>query len=212
LRSVLITGGTIRLGLAIANRLETDGWRVLRTSHRPDAHAEILADFSTPSGADACFAQARQILDGALPDALVNNAALFVGTAEQLEAVNFEAPLKLMSLMAERSSGRGSVVNILDNAVLLPKKADESAYLQSKRRLLAETTRAAVSSAATLRVNAVAPGPVIAPSSGLHVPAGRTLLGRPTVADVAVAVAYLLTAEGTTGHVLPVDGGQSLLP
>ena len=65
--------------------------------------------------------------------------------------------------------------------------------------------------AATLRVNGVAPGPVLAPTE-VHEKAGETLLDRrPTPEDVAAAVAYLLGAESVTGTIIPVDAGQHLL-
>ena len=84
-------------------------------------------------------------------------------------------------------------------------------YLDSKRGLLAFTRAAAATFAASLRVNAVAPGPVLAPT-GVHVKAGATLLDRrPTAEDVAAAVSYLLGAESVTGAIIPVDAGQHLL-
>ena len=80
----------------------------------------------------------------------------------------------------------------------------------TKAALLAYTRTSAALFAETLRVNAVAPGPVLAPTD-VHEKAGETLLGRPTPADVAQGVAYLLEAAATTGAVLPIDGGQHLL-
>ena len=241
MKSVLVTGGTTRLGKAIADFLRSAGWRVLTTSHRADAAADILADFSTPLGPARAYAEALRLLGGNPPDALVNNAALFTGDATTLEAVNFTAPQKLTILMASRETGRGSVVNILDSRVLrwgqaplgwgqapldrrgsgrsLPESLwgqtpsddwGQTPYESTKLRLLEETRRFAQLFAATLRVNAVAPGPVLAPV-GVREAAGETLVGRPTPEDVARAVAYLLDAKATTGAVLPVDGGQSLL-
>ena len=63
--------------------------------------------------------------------------------------------------------------------------------------------------AAHLRVNAVAPGPVLPPTE-FHEKARDMLLARrPTPEDVADAVAYLLSARSVTGAVIPVDSGQS---
>ena len=62
----------------------------------------------------------------------------------------------------------------------------------------------------TLRVNAVAPGPVLAPE-GVSEMAGEMPLGRPLPEDVVRAVVFLLEANATTGCIVPVDGGQSLL-
>ena len=284
MKSVLVTGGTVRLGAAIAARLRAEGWRVITSSHRADAGADIVADLAEPLGPAKLFAAALRLLGGTPPDALVNNAALFVGDEAAIAAVNLEAPKKLTMLMAGRESGVGAVVNILDSVILgsvgsvgsvgsiesigsigavgsvgavvavvavgsvgsvgpVPADAkapsapedskdssapedskDSSApedskdskdpkrpYLSSKRELRAFTLSSAATFAATLRVNGVAPGPVMAPTE-VHEKAGEMLLDRrPTADDVAAAVAYLLSAEATTGTIIPVDAGQHLL-
>ena len=234
-RTVLVTGGTTRLGLAVAERLRASGWRVLTSSHRADAGADFVADLSAPSGAAGLYAAVMRLLGGIPPDALVNNAALFTGDDAAVEAVNLEAPRKLTMMMAGRETGRGAVVNVLDASVLPSRTLDGSAlssgdvrqptaddqaspgasnasprYAASKRGLLEYTLKSAAMFAQTLRVNAVAPGPVLAPT-GVHERAHETLLGRPRPEDVARAVEFLLDAESTTGAVIPVDGGQHLL-
>ena len=214
MKSVLITGGTVRLGKAIAERLRAEGWRVITSSHRADAGADIVADLAEPRSAAKLYAAALQILGGTPPDALVNNAALFTGDDASIAAVNLESPKKLTMLMAGRETGVGAVVNILDAGALDCNRSQPTAvdcYRNSKRALLDFTRSAAATFAATLRVNAVAPGPVLAPT-GVHVKAGATLLDRrPTADDVAAAVSYLLAAESVTGVVIPVDAGQHLL-
>ena len=214
MKSVLVTGGTVRLGAAIAARLRADGWRVVTSSHRADAGADIVADLAEPLGAAKLYAAALQVLGGEPPDALVNNAALFRGGDAAVRTVNFETPKKLTTLMAGREAGVGAVVNILDGNVLSHASHASHAspsYLASKRELMDFTRSGAATFAATLRVNAVAPGPVLAPTE-VHEKAGETLLARrPTPDDVAAAVAFLLDAESTTGTVVPVDAGQHLL-
>ena len=210
MKTALVTGGTTRLGKAISDGLRTRGWRVLTTSHRAEAGADVVADFADPMGPARAYAAALRLLGGQPPDALVNNAALFTGEAAQLEAVNLVAPKKLTALMAGRETGRGAVVNILDTRVLNGSHDATDAYAATKAALLDETRKAAALFAETLRVNAVAPGPVLPPTD-VHEKAGETLLGRPTADDVAAAVAFLLEANATTGAVLPVDGGQHLL-
>lgn len=210
MKSVVVTGGTTRLGLAISARLREDGWRVITTSHRPEANADITIDLSEPLGAARLFSEACRILGGNPPDALVNNAALFTGDDTVIEAINFEAPKKLTMMMAGREDGVGSVVNILDCRVLGETEAQRSGvYAKTKRDLLDWTIKSAAMFAGTLRVNAVAPGPVM-PPTGVCEAAGETPLGRPTPEDVAAAVAFLLGAERTSGCIVPVDGGQSL--
>ena len=211
-RTVLVTGGTTRIGLAVAKHLRSVGWRVLTSSHRADAGADIVADLSEPMGAAKLYAAALAALGGEPPDALVNNAALFVGDDAAIEAVNLVAPQKLTMMMAGRETGRGAVVNVLDAALLAPSAVATGAsprYVETKRELLDYTLKSAAMFSGTLRVNAVAPGPVFAPS-GVHEKAGETPLGRPTAEAVARAVAFLLDAESTTGAVVPVDGGRHL--
>ena len=214
MKSVLITGGTVRLGKAIAERLRAEGWRVITSSHRADAGADVIADLTEPMGAAKLYAAVIKILGGTPPDALVNNAALFTGDAATLQAVNLEAPKKLTILMAGRETGVGTIVNILDTKALDAYRCLSTSidtYLVSKRELAAFTRSSAATFAATLRVNGVAPGPVLAPT-GVHVKAGETLLDRrPTADDVAAAVSYLLGAESVTGAILPVDAGQHLI-
>ena len=213
-RTVLVTGGATRLGRAIAEHLRSVGWRVLTSSHRADAGADFVADLSEPMGAARLYAAVLGALGGEPPDALVNNAALFTGDDAAIAAVNLTAPQKLTMLIAGRENGRGAVVNILDAALLSsPSGASHSnapqSYVSAKRALLEYTAKSAVMFADTLRVNAVAPGPVLAPV-GVHEKAGETPLGRPTPESVAKAVAFLLDADYTTGLVIPVDGGRHL--
>lgn len=207
--TALVTGGTRRIGKAIAERLRADGWRVLTSSHRADAGADIVADLADASGAVRLYAAALQ----AAPDlcAIVNNAALFDGDDATLEAVNLIAPRKLTTLLAGREGVRCTVVNIIDSKTLGGESANDTAYARTKRELLADTRKFAAMFAQTLRVNAVAPGPVLPPENR-HEPSGEMLLDwRPTPDDVAAAVAYLLGANAVTGVVIPVDSGQHLL-
>ena len=212
-KSVVGTGGTTRLGLAIAEHLRSQGWRVLTSSHRADAGADIVADLSDAMGAAKLYAAALSLLGGQPPDALVNNAAIYSGGDAEIEAVNLLAPKKLITLMASRESGVGAVVSVLDSpsADAAPaQRPGAAAYSRTKAELREFTAKAAVMFAATLRVNAVAPGPVFAPV-GMHEKAGEMLVKRPSAEDVARAVEYLLSAEATTGCVIPVDGGRHLL-
>ena len=138
MKSVLVTGGTVRLGKAIAERLRTEGWRVITSSHRADAGADIVADLAEPMGPARLYAAALQLLGGTPPDALVNNAALFTGDAAAIGAINLEAPKKLTMLMAGRETGVGAVVNILDAKALDGNRLQSTAsdgYRESKQAL-----------------------------------------------------------------------------
>ena len=212
--SAPVTGGTTRIGLAIAERLRVDGWRVIASSHRADSGADIVADLSEPLGAAKLYAACLRLLGGNPPDALVNNAVLFAGDDAALEAVNLVAPQKLTMLMAGRETGRGAVVNVLDCRVLGGAEG-EGAYFRTKRALLDYTLKSAAMFAETLCVNAVAPGPVFPPrelgSAGMkHIPATLPLKRPVSPEDVARAVVLLAASPSITGAVLPVDCGQSI--
>lgn len=208
--TVLVTGGVRRLGKSIADALRADGWNVLVSSHRDVDGADIRADLSLPEGPARLYAEAL----AAAPDlcAIVNNAALFRGDDATVEALNLIAPRKLTMLLAGREgAGLCSVVNILDSKVLGPASDHDTPYERTKRGLLADTRRFAAMFAQSLRVNAVAPGPIL-PPDGIHEPSGEMLLdARPTPQDVADAVSYLLSAKSVTGTVIPVDSGQHLV-
>ena len=204
--------GARRLGKAIADALRARGWNVIAAS-RTSPDPAFAVDLAEPDGPARLFAAVRAVA----PDfcAVVNNAGLFSHDAElppdaeaRLRAVNVDAPRALTDLLA--AHGGGAVVNILDCRVIGRDTCD-TPYLRTKRDLLAATRADALRLAGRVRVNAVAPGPVLPPEH-CHERAGATPLGRhPAPQEVADAVAYLLSAESTTGAVIPVDGGQSLL-
>ena len=208
--TVLVTGGVRRLGKSIADALRADGWNVLVSSHRDVDGADSRADLSLPEGPARLYAEALAVA----PDlcAIVNNAALFRGDDATMEALNLIAPRKLTMFLAGREgAGLCSVVNILDSKVLGPASDHDTPYERTKRGLLADTRRFAAMFAQSLRVNAVAPGPIL-PPDGIHEPSGEMLLdARPTPQDVADAVSYLLSAKSVTGTVIPVDSGQHLV-
>ena len=211
--TVLVTGGARRLGKAIADALRARGWNVIAAS-RTSPDAAFAVDLAEPDGPARLFSAAR----AAAPDlcAVVNNAGIFSHDVEPppdeevlLRAVNVDAPCALTELLA--AHGGGAVVNIIDCRALGVARADDTPYLRAKRELLAATRASALRLAGRVRVNAVAPGPVLPPET-CHERAGATPLGRhPTPQEVADAVVYLLSAESTTGAVIPVDGGQSLI-
>jgi NAD(P)-dependent dehydrogenase (short-subunit alcohol dehydrogenase family) len=163
-------------------------------------------------------------------DMLVNNASVFnkqsfVDMSEnalrsELE-INSFAPIFLCQAFAKQHCGQcetgpsGRIVNLLDRRVA-GYEAGALAYILSKKMLAEFTKLAAVELAPDISVNAVAPGPVL-PPPGKGDAYVRDLAGtlplqrRPSVEDVAEAVAYLLAADSITGQTIFVDGGQALL-
>lgn len=89
-------------------------------------------------------------------------------------------------------------------------------YSAAKAAVVSLTKTWAKELAPAVRVNAVAPGPVLTPKVLQDPPHAEVLIevarksprGRPsTAAEVAEAVLFLATAQGTTGEVLHVSGG-----
>lgn len=195
-RSVVVTGGVKRIGKAIADHLAAEGWRVLRTSHRTDDTPDIVADLSKQDGADALFSAACKIL-GTPPDAIVNNAAVYLADEETTRRVNFHSPFRLMELLANTKDG-GAIVNIIDAAILDGREETRKefrAYAATKHDLLDATLHAAERWAGKIRANAVAPGSVL-PPDGIHEKAMPSPSGRrPTPLDVARAVQNFLESK-----------------
>ena len=230
--SVLVTGGARRIGLAICEELSARGWNVL--SHSRDPGNPLYADFMRPDDADRLFVAALK----AAPDlcAIVNNAAVFSTAAElpqdeakALWAVNVEAPVRLAELLAAYLAKRhsvGAAVHLLDTRILkdfndfkvfngfngFSGLKSLAPYAASKLALARATVEQARRLAPTLRVNGVAPGPVMPPTDPANREKGGDILlpRRPTPSDVASAGAFLLEADAVTGQVLAVDSGQSL--
>ena len=228
-KTFLVTGAARRIGRAIALRLAERGGRVIIhfNSSRDDAERTLSllpggghrligpVDFASPSAAEQLASVVREC------DALVNNASLYRARDDdpaELEkryfAVNFHTPLALMRRFA--AAGRpGVIVNLLDQAVLREKPADDP-YTRSRRALLGETLRGAVEFAPLgIRVNGVAPGPVLPPvgleGSKMTKELRSVPLGRPVeVADLVSAIEFLIVNDSVTGAILPVDCGQHL--
>jgi pteridine reductase len=225
-RVALVTGAGTRVGRVVALDLARHGWEVVAHfhSHRPPRTLlGIRGDLSTPDGPAALARAFRQRFTRL--DLLVNSAALFERRAlEDTDAALFDAQLGLnarapllltRALLPLLRRARGSVVNVADVGGAVVPWAGYSAYGASKAALRAITEALALELAPEVRVNAVAPGTVLAPES-LSAGARRRLakriplrrVGAPE--DVARAVRFLADSPFVDGVTLPVDGGRHL--
>ena len=234
----IVTGGWRRVGAAIARALAADGWDLALHAHHEDAYDAALAgelaaigaavhrvvcDLADPARAGALPAEVARIA-GRPATLLVNNASLFredsfatltVSVLEAHMAVNFTAPLMLaQGLVAALGDLEGAVVQVLDQRVTNP-VPDQLSYTLSKQALHAAVRTLARALAPQVRVNAVAPGPVLPTPDYADVHwqglAGILPLRRlPTTEDIAMSVVHLARARAVTGQTLFVDGGASL--
>ncbi|MBN1286303.1 MAG: SDR family oxidoreductase [Anaerolineae bacterium] len=243
----LVTGGAHRVGKGIVLALARAGanlvihyGRSAEAALETAAEVEALggdvmtmqADLADPAQIAAMF-DAVQAQMGRL-DVLVNSAASFQRQAfdeitvedwDAVMAVNLRAPFLCTQyaarLMRARQRDRPAlVVNIVDlgGIDVWP------AYVQhgvSKAGLIHLTRIAARALAPDIRVNAVAPGPIL-PTPGLHDGAeGRAAWERTTQRiplkragapeEIGQAVVALAGNDYITGMTLHVDGGEHLL-
>ncbi|MGB0086116.1 MAG: SDR family oxidoreductase [Rhodomicrobiaceae bacterium] len=237
-RTVLITGAAHRIGRAIALSFAERGWRVaIHYNSSPEAARALAADIAGQGGKAAAIA--ADLADAAAvrgliprcietigaPACIINNASLFQNDdlATLTEAgwqahidINLRAPVLLaQSLALHLPDGTpGHIINIIDQRVLKPSPVFFS-YAASKAGLLWVTTTMAQALAPSIRVNAVAPGPVL-PSihqtpEDFAAEEQSTLLQRGArPEEIAAAVHFLLETPSITGQMICVDGGQHL--
>lgn len=212
-RAALVTGGTGRVGGAIARRLEADGFRVLAAGRRD-------GDLADPGAVRALVERAANELGGL--DLVVHAAgegfvpqAVDAVTEEDWDAA-FGATAKGSFFLAQaatahlRESDLGLIVLLEDVAAYQPwpSFAPHCAAKAAQAMLTRVLARAL---APDVRVCGIAPGPVAVEAGQEERRAAETVLGRiGTPEDVAEAVAYLVRAPFVTGSTLVVDGGRLL--
>lgn len=209
--AALVTGGTGRVGGAVAARLEAEGFAVLAAGRKD-------GDVSRP--ADARALVERCVTDNGGLDLLVNAAAdgFWPKPVEELTEADWDAAFGAVAKGSFfvtqaaaphlRRSELGLVVMIEDVASFQP-WATFAAHCAAKAAQAMLTRVLAKGLGPEVRVCGIAPGTVAAQPGEEERRAAETLLGRiGTPDDVADAVVYLLGARFVTGSTIVVDGGR----
>jgi len=236
----LATGSARRIGAAILRRLHGAGAGVAihyRTSAR---EADTLAAELNALRPGSALTVKADLLDLAcLPglietvvqafgrlDILINNASTFYPTPvgeitpaqfDDLFGTNLRAPLFLAQAAASQLRlHEGLIINMVDIHGQRPLKR-HPVYCSAKAGLVMLTRSLARELGPQVRVNGIAPGPVLWPEGDLDPGLkdsiiARTALKRPgSPEDIARAALFFATgAPYVTGQILAVDGGRSL--
>lgn len=240
-RVALITGGK-RIGLVVARELATRGVDVAFTYARSKAEADegaaivrgagrravtLQADLTDPNACDSAVQETAKQL-GRL-DILINMASVYHKKAfDTLTVTDWDAPmhvdLRAAFLCAKaavphmRAQGGGRIVNFGDwiAGSGRPRYDGFVPYYVAKAGAIALTEALALELAAdNILVNAVAPGPILAPPGTTADEAEKveqaTPLGRwGGEIEIAKAILAFLDSDFITGETIRVDGGRHL--
>lgn len=238
-RVVLITGGAKRLGAATVRALHAAGASIVVHYHQSREAAErLVAELNTQRAGSAHAVGANLLDTEALPglvaaalerygrlDVLVNNASSFYPTPvgeitaaqfDDLIGTNLRAPLFLAQAAAPAlRATQGLVINMADIHGQRPLK-DYPVYSAAKAALVMLTRSLARELGPEVRVNAIAPGPVLWPEQPLDDALKAEIVGKTALKrsgspdDIARTALFLATsAPFITGQVIAVDGGRS---
>lgn len=224
----IVTGAAGGIGGELCAALDGANYTVVAVDRRePTGTFQfIAANLASPEGPGEAV-RAALALFGRI-DLVVHAAGVFDSrptrevTVESWDFtmnVNLRAAFFLaQAAMTALTKAKGSIVNISSVAGHYP-RADQAAYCASKAALEHLTRVLALDFAPSgIRVNAVRPGVVETGMARESYGAGGLARWAEAVplrqlalpSDIAEAVVYLARARHITGHVLTVDGGQTI--
>jgi NAD(P)-dependent dehydrogenase (short-subunit alcohol dehydrogenase family) len=238
-KAALITGGK-RIGAVVATALASRGMDVALSYRQSKDEAEATAAEIVAAGTRAFLLRAdlsraadcRALVDEAAAalgrlDVLINMASIYRSTVlDEVDEAKWDealgVDLKAAYLCARaaiphmRAAGQGRIVNFSDwiAASGRPRYKGYLPYYVAKRAVIGLTEALALELAQDqILVNAIAPGPILAPESTtdaeLKAVEDATPVGRwGGESEIAAAVLFLLESGFVTGETIRVDGGR----
>lgn len=238
-KTIIITGAGSGIGRATASRVAREGGRVIAVdisterltefaASLPDAEIVTVSGDITNDAAVAAIVEAA----GERIDGLANIAGIMDNMTPIHEVsddvwnrvfnINVNGTMKLMRAVvpAMLAQAQGSIVNVASEAALRGSAAG-AAYTASKHAVAGLTKSSAfMYGPSGIRVNAVAPGPVItnieakfdSELGASRVRRAMAVLPDPVEGDaLAASITFLLSDDGVNvnGVILPSDGGWS---
>ncbi|PZM16950.1 SDR family oxidoreductase [Rhizobium tubonense] len=238
LRTALITGGSKRIGRAIALDLAANGFAIAIHANASFAEADALVAELRQEGKKAVSVKAdlrnlsetatliKRASAGLGPiDLLINNASTFQNdSAGQFDAEAFDAhfavhvraPSILAAAFAEQLPAEvsGLIVNMIDQRVWALNPRFYS-YTLSKSALWTATQTMAQTFAPRIRVNAIGPGPTVPSVRQTKEDFqaqidGLIMKAGPGLEEFGRTIRFLFDTPSITGQMIALDGGQHL--
>ena len=240
-KTILVTGGALRIGNEIVTSFAKMGWDIILHYRNSSEEAKkIKKNLEDLYETEIFLVQGDLNVDEDVQnlidivnknyknlDALINNASSFYNTEignltnanwDDLVGNNLKAPLFLINGLKDiLMSASGSVINITDVNIDMG-SPNYSIYTAAKGGLAAITKSLAKELAPNITVNAVAPGAILEPPGVTwdddkikEVIKNIPLNRMGNENDIANAVRFLVCAKYITGQTIRVDGGKSLL-
>ncbi len=246
-RVAVVTGGCSGIGLATVQRFVEEGAKVVigdiddQRGHQlvgqlggADVATYVHVDVTDKEQVDALFRTAKETYGSV--DIAFNNAGISPPEDDSILDTDLDAWRKVQEVnltgaflagqAAARwmvaNGGQGAIVNVSSEAGLRGSAAG-AAYTASKHAVVGLTKSSAfMYSPSGIRVNAVAPGPVItniqasfaSELGAQRVQQAMTVLPTPVLPDqLAASITFLLSDDGVnvSGAILPSDGGWSAI-